>query len=92
MQRAFDTRAVIRIELSCALVHVIDLAARDLGLTQNDLTIHKPDGGDSSQIQNDLEQIFAVVRLFHRMADIKREDIEQCIEVVCNLLFFSHRV
>src|SRR6185503_5554572 len=82
MKCALDTGAVIRVKLAHAFIHVVQFGARYFGLAQFKLAIHKTDGGDAPQIQNDLEQVLAIVCFFHRMADVKREDIEESIEVV----------
>ncbi len=82
MQRALDTGAVIRVELTRALIDVVELGAGHLGLADVDLAVYKTRGGDASQIKDDLEQVVAVVRLLHRVADVERENIEKRVEIV----------
>ena len=84
MQGALDAGAVIRVELAGALVHVVDLRRRHLRLAQDDLAVHKARRGHTAQIEDDLEQVLAVVRLFHSLADIAGQDTEQGFEVVGN--------
>src|SRR5688500_1997152 len=82
MKSTFDTSTVIRVELAHAFIHVVKFGARYFCFAQFELAVHKTDGGDASQVQNDLEQVLAVVCFFHRMADVEREDIEERVEVV----------
>ncbi len=82
MQGALDAGAVVGVEFADALDHVVQLLAGDFGFAQGDLVFHEAGGGNASQVEDDLEQFVAVVCFFHRMADIEREDIEKCVEIV----------
>ncbi len=82
MQRALDAGAVVGIELAGALIHVIDLGPRHFRVAQGDLALHIARSGHAAQVQDDFEQVLAVVRFFHRAADIRGENFEQGFEVV----------
>ena len=82
MKGAFDTGAVIRVELAHAFIHIVNFSARYFRFAQFKLAVHKTDSGDAPQVQNDLKQVLAIVCLFHRMADVERKNIEESVEVV----------
>ena len=77
MQRTFDTGAVIRVEIADAFHHMIELGTGELLVAQNDFILYKARRGHASEIENDFEQIVAVIRLFHGMADVRGEHVEQ---------------
>ena len=76
MQRSFDAGPVIGIELSGALIHIIDLGPRHFGIAQCDLALHIAGRRDAAQVEDDLEQVLAVVRFLHRATDIRGQHIE----------------
>ncbi len=82
MQGAFDTSTVVRVKFAHAFIHVVQFSTRYFSFAQREFAVHKTDRGDAPQVQNDLEQVLAVVCFFHRMADVKRENIEESVEVV----------
>ncbi len=85
VQRALDAGAVVGVELARAVVHVVDLGPRHLDLAQSDLAVHKARRRHAPQVQDDLQQVFAVVRLLHGRPDICRQNIQEGLQVVGDL-------
>ncbi len=55
VQRAFDAGAVVRVELTDALIDIIDLGPRDFRLADIEFIIHKARSGDSPQVEDDFQ-------------------------------------
>ena len=61
MQRALDAGAVVGVERADAVVHVVDLLARDLVLAQDNFMLDEAGGRHAAQVEDDLEQVVAVI-------------------------------
>ena len=70
MQGAFHAGAVVGVELADAFGDVVYFGAGDFLCRKRNFAVHKAGGGDSSEVNDDFEQFFAVVRLFYRMANV----------------------
>ena len=85
MQGSLNTGTIICIKRAYALVHVIDLNAGHLVIAQGDFAFHKTGGWHTPEVQNDLEEIIAVVDLLYCVADVVREHVQQGIKIVCDV-------
>jgi len=91
VQGALHARAVVGVKLADALGNVVNVGAGDFFYRKRDFALDKTRGGDTSEVNDDFQQFFAVVRFFHGVANIKGENVEQGFEVVCNSML-GHRV
>ena len=82
MQCALDARAVIRVEISDAFHDMVKFGAGEFRARKHDLIFNKTRSGNASEVEYDFEEQVAVVCLFHRVADVRREHIEEGVEVV----------
>ena len=71
VQRALEPGAVVGVERTDALVHVVDFFAGDFLVAQNDFVVNEAGGRHAAQVEDDFEQVITVVDLLHRMADIR---------------------
>ncbi len=85
MQGALNAGAVVGVKFAGTLIHEIDLGAGDLVPAEDHLSIHVTGSGHAPQVQDDLQQVIAVVGLFDRAADIFRKHRKQGFQVVCDL-------
>lgn len=81
---AIHPGAVVGVEGANALGNVIDLSVGDFLVEQRNFAVHKRADGIPSQVNDDLQQFVAVVRLLDRMADVRRQYVQQGFEVVCD--------
>jgi hypothetical protein len=84
MERTLDARPIIRIEVANALHNVVKLGAGQLFTAEYDFIFNEARGGDAPEVKDDFEQIVAVVRLFHSVADVRREHVEQGVQIICD--------
>jgi hypothetical protein len=97
VERALHAGAVVGVEGTDALGDVVDLCAGDLFVREDDFTFDKAGGGQPPKVNDDLQQVVAVVRLFHGVTNVGGEDVQKGVEVVCNsvlshMLSFSFHV
>ena len=75
MKCALHTGAVVGVERANALCNMVDLSTGDLSVEQRNFTVHKAGSGNTTEVDDDLQQFLAVVRLLHGVTDIGGEDI-----------------
>ena len=84
MERALHAGAIVGVKVTNAFGDVVDFCAADFFVEQCNFTVHKAGGGNAAEVNDDLQQFLAVVRLFHGMTDVCREDVQKDVEVVCD--------
>ena len=82
VQRALDAGAVVLAELADARDDVVDVALRDLALAEHDLAAGEAGLRQAAEVHDDLEQLVLVGAVAQRVADVRRQRVEQQVEVV----------
>ncbi len=79
VQRALHPGAVVRVECTDALDHVVDLLMRDLSLAEHLFTVHITGGRQPPQVQDHFQQLVRLVELTQPAGKGRRQHIQHRI-------------
>ena len=82
VQRALDAGAVVFAELADARDDVLDVALGDLALAEHDLPAGEAGLRQAAEVHDDLQQLVLVGAVAQRVADVRRQGVEQQVQVV----------
>ncbi len=88
MQRAFNARAVVARELADARDYIIQVVLADFPIAQHKLMVDETRLGHPTQVHDDLEKIVSLVGGTQSPFDLRRQHLQQSIEIVGYLSLF----
>jgi hypothetical protein len=77
-----EAGAVVRVEVADAFHYMVKFGAGEFLAAERDLAFNETRAGHAAKIEDDLEQVVAIVCLFNSVPDIYRQDVEQGFQIV----------